>query len=122
MRNLSELNANELTRCLCALAGPAEKIFSDGAVTHAMDSYKKKIDENTRIDKGFSLFVTMVFSDLMEKHGDDVYAIIAALDDAKVEDVKARNGVEVMRDIFKAFVLDGDLSAIFRPGCEAGGE
>lgn len=122
MRNLSELTANELTKCLCAMAGPAENVFGDKAVTAALDAYKAKLDDKTTVEKGFSLFVTGLFPVLMGKHEADVYAIMAALGGVSVKDIKAKNGVEFMRDVFTAFVLDGDLSGIFRPGCEVRGE
>lgn len=121
MRNLSELNANELSKCLCKLVAPAEKVFGDCAVTQAMDAYRAAIDEKTPVDRGFSLFVTMLFPTLM-KHEDEVYAILGALNDVDGGEIKQRNGVEMMRDMFKAFVLDGDLAGIFRPGCEVRGE
>lgn len=121
MRNLSDMTGSELSKCLCALVAPAEKVFSDCAVTQALDAYTKAIDEKTPVDRGFSLFVTMLFPALM-KHEDEVYAILGALCDVSGDEIKQRNGVEVMRDMFKAFVLDGDLAGIFRPGCEARGE
>lgn len=122
MRNLSDMTANELTKCLCDMTGPAESIFCDGAVTEALDAYHKKIEKDTSLQKGFSLFVKDVFPTLMGKHEDDVYTILAAVDGVGVDEIKNRNGVEFMRDVFKAFVLDGDLAGIFRPGCEARGE
>lgn len=122
MRNLSDMTANELTKCLCAIADPAENVFSDKAVTSAMDEYKAKLNDKTTVKTGFSLFVTTLFPVLMEKHDTDVYTIIAALANASEDDVKSCNGVEFMRDVFKAFVLDGDLAAIFRPGCEVRGK
>jgi hypothetical protein len=51
-----------------------------------------------------------------------VYAIFAALDGVSVDEIKEQNGVEFMRDIFRGFVLDGDLVSIFRPGIEVRGE
>ena len=51
-----------------------------------------------------------------------MYAILGALNDVDGGEIKQRNGVEMMRDMFKAFVLDGDLAGIFRPGCEVRGE
>ncbi len=121
MRNLSDLTGSELSKCLCALVVPAEKVFSDCAVTQALDAYRSAIEEKTSFDRGFSLFVTMLFPVLM-KHEDEVYAILGAMNDVSGEEIKQRNGVEMMRDMLKAFVLDGELAGIFRPGCEIRGE
>ncbi len=121
MRNLSEMNANDLSKCLCALVAPAEKIFSDCAVTQALDAYREKIDETTPVDRGFSLFVTTLFPALM-RHEEQVYTILGILNNVDGKEIRNRNGVEMMRDMFKVFVLDGDLAAIFRPGCEVRGE
>ena len=122
MRNLSDMTATELTKCLCEICSPAEMIFGDGAVKEALDTYHKQINENTTVQTGFSLFVKDVFPVLMGKHENEVYAILAAVDGVGVDDVKNCNGVEFMRDVFKAFVLDGDLVGIFRPCIEARGE
>lgn len=121
MRNLSDLTGSEMSKCLCALVVPAEKVYGDSAVTQALDAYHSAIDEKTQLDRGFSLFVTMLFPALM-KHEEEVYAILGAMNNVSGEEIKNRNGVEMMRDMFKVFVLDGDLGAIFRPGCEIRGE
>jgi hypothetical protein len=122
MRNLSDMTANELTKCLCEICGPAEMIFGDGAVKEALDKYHKQIKESTTVQTGFSLFVKDVFPVLMGKHEHEVYTILAAVDGVDADEIKNRNGVEFMRDVFKGFVLDGDRVGIFRPGIEARGE
>ena len=122
MRNLSDLKASELSKCLCEIAPHAENIFCDGAVTEALDDYHKQIKNDTSVQTGFGLFVKDVFPVLMGKHEDDVYAIFAALDGVSVNEIKNRNGVEFMRDVFRNFVLDGDIVSIFRPGIEVRGE
>lgn len=115
MRNLSDMKANELTKCICEIAGPAEKIFCDCAVTEAIDAYQKKIKEDIPIQQGFAMFVRDVFPVLMDKHQDDVYDIFASMDGVAVDEVKNRPGVQFMREVFESFVLDGDLPGIFRP-------
>lgn len=115
MRNLSDMKAEELTKCICEIAGPAEKIFCDCAVTEAIDAYQKKIKEGMTVQQGFSLFVREVFPVLMGKHQDEVYSIFAAMDDVPVGEVKVRSGVQFMREVFESFVLDGDLPGLFRP-------
>ena len=46
-------------------------------------------------------------------------AILAAIDGVTVEDIKGKNGLETLRDVFIVFVTERDVETIFRPGCEA---
>lgn len=116
MKKIHEMNANELTACICKIAAPAERVFTDGAVIDALDTMRGRIPEDVTIDLAFSLFVRDVVPALTGKeHKDDTYAIMAALCDETVDEVMERNGLEVMRDMFVIFALDKDVEGIFRP-------
>lgn len=123
MKKISEMNANELTTCLCKLAEPSEKLMSDGAVVEALDELRKAIPEKADVATVFSLFTSIVVPRLMdEKHQKDTYAVLAAIDGVAVEEIEKRNGLEVLRDVFVSFVMERDVETIFRPGCEARGK
>ena len=120
MRNIAEMTAIELYECLCKIADPAESLLSDVAVRAAMDEFKKNLPKNVSVEHAFSMFATVLFPVLSgESHRAETYAILAALDGVKVNEIESRNGLEVMRDMFKTFVIDGEVQAIFRPVCEA---
>lgn len=123
MRSISEMTASALGKCLCDMAEPAERLFTDGAVCSALNDLTAKLKEKMAIDKAFSLFTQILFPVICgDKHKADTFAILAALDGVTVDEIEKRNGLEVMRDLFKAFVLEGDVATIFRPGCEVRGE
>lgn len=120
MKKIANMNALELSACLCKIAEPAERLFTDGAVVEAMDDLRKAIPEKADIPTVFSLFTSLLVPKLMgEKHQDDIYAILAAIDGVTVEDIKGKNGLETLRDVFIVFVTERDVETIFRPGCEA---
>lgn len=119
MRNLNDLAVNELGKCIAAMSAPAEKIFRDKEITEALDAYRERVTEKTTMAEGLSLFAVKLFPLLVGKHEKDVYDILAAIDGVSVDDIKARSGAEVMQGMFRTFVLNGDVAAIFRPLCEA---
>ena len=122
MKKISEMNMAELTACICKLSGPAEKLFSDGAVIDALDDFRNRIPENATIETAFSLFMAAVLPVITsDEHKMHTYAILSALCDQPVEGIEARNGLEVMRDLFLVFAMERDVETIFRPGCQGRG-
>lgn len=120
MKKIAEMNASELSACLCQIAEPAEKLLSDSAVIEALDGFRKDIPEKSDVATAFSLFTTMVVPKLMDKkHQKDVYSILAAIDGVAVEEIHKRNGLETIRDMFVVFAMERDVETIFRPACEA---
>lgn len=119
MKKISEMTMSELSRCMCAIAEPAERLFSDGAVTEAFAEANEKIGEKAPVKTAFSIFSAVLFPVLTgEKHKQDTYAILSALTDQKAEEIENRNGVEVMRDLFAIFVVDGEVQSMFQPCAE----
>lgn len=122
MKKISEMTAGELTACICKMAEPAEKLYSDNAVIEALESFRSRIPDNATLETTFSIFTgTMIPVLTGKKHKADVYAILAALCDQTAEEVEKRNGVEVMRDLFIVFALDKDVETLFRPCFETRG-
>ena len=119
MKKLSEMTMEELSACLCKMAGPADNLFSDAAVCDAFDTAQKRMPENPTIQAAFSIFTSILVPALMsEKHKGDTYAILSAQSGDSVEEISARNGMEVMKDLFTVFVLERDVQTIFRIGAE----
>ena len=116
MKRIHEMNAAELTTCICKIAEPSERIFSDGAVIDALDTMRGRVPENVTIETAFGLFAKEVVPVLTgDAHRKDTYEIVAALCEQTVEEVEQRNGLEVMRDMFYIFALEKDVEGIFRP-------
>lgn len=123
MKKIAEMTANELIAFICKIAGPAENLFSDGAVMESLKEMKERIPENATVETVFSMFTAIMFPRLTgEAHKKDTFAILAALDGVSVEEIEGRNGLETMRDMFVVFVVDRDVETIFRPCAEARGK
>lgn len=117
MKRIHEMTMAELSVCLCKMAEPAERIFSDGAVIDALREMRNRMSEKTTVDTAVSIFAAVLFPVLMsDAHKQDAYAIL----DAMGATVKAdTNGLEAMRDLFVVFVRDRDVESLFRPCAEA---
>lgn len=123
MKKISEMNMNDLSALLCKIAAPAENLFSDGAVCAAFDEMHKRMGDGQTVKKAFSLFVTVLVPVLMsDAHKADTCAIMAMLCEGDAKAIENGNGLETMRDMFRVFVMEGDVEAIFRPGAEIRGE
>lgn len=119
MRKIEELTAIELSECLCKIAEPAENLFSDVTVRNALDEFKTTMPEKATWKQALSVFASVLYPVLSgEKHRFDVYTILAAIDGVSVAEIENRNGLEVMGNMFKVFVQDGDVQDLFRPVCE----
>lgn len=119
MKKISEMTMNELSACLCKIAGPAEKLYSDDAVRDAFDEMRKSMGKKQTVQAAFSLFVTILVPVLTsDVHREDTCAIMAELGQVDAKSISEANGLEMMRDMFRVFVVDGDVEAIFRPCTE----
>ena len=120
MKKISEMQAAEFAKCISRIAGPAESLLSDSAVREALDEYKKALPDEITWEAGLSLFASMLFPVLVgDAHRAETYEIIAALNDVGVAAIEEKSGLALMGDVFRAFVIDGEVQAIFRAGCEA---
>lgn len=123
MKKISEMNMTDLSAMLCQIAAPAERLFSDGAVCAAFDEMHNRMGDGQTVKTAFSLFATVMMPVLMsEAHKADTCAIMAILCDGDAKAIENANGLETMRDMFRVFVMEGDVEAIFRPGAEIRGE
>ena len=115
MKKIDEMTMAELSSFLCNVAVPAENIFTDGAVTEAFDEVTKLLKDKATVENAFSVFCAVLVPVMMGKHEEDTFAILAALEGVSVAEIKDKNGFDVMRTMFKAFMIDRDIQTIFRP-------
>lgn len=122
MKKLSEMTMNELSACLCKMASPAQALFSDGMVLEAFDGVQEVLNEQTTVSDALGIFTGVLLPVLTDdKHKADTYAILAAQNGQSVEEIEARNGYEVVRELFSIFMVERDVQTIFRPCAQARG-
>lgn len=123
MKKLSDMPMAELSESIATIADCADRLFGDGAVCTAFDELTAKMGDKCRVDRAVALFASGVFPLLTsEKHKADTYTIMEALGCGKAEEMDAKNGIEMMRDMFCVFVRDAEVTTIFRPGTDVRGE
>lgn len=123
MKKISKMNGNELSVCMAKIAPCADAIFSDGAVSGAIDSLAAKMGKGIAADKAVAWFSGELFPLLTgEKHREDTYTIMEALGYGEASKMGEKNGIELLRDLFVIFVKDAEVTTIFRPGAEVRGE
>lgn len=115
MKKIDEMTMSELSVFLCKIAGPAENIFSDAAVNEVFDDVAKMLKDKATVENAFSVFCARLVPVMMGKHEADTFAILAAMEGVSVDEIKEKNGFDVMRTMFKAFMIDRDIQTIFRP-------
>lgn len=119
MKKIAEMTMDELSVCMCKMAAPASNLFADGEVTDAFDEAQKRMPEKATLQEAFSIFSSVLVPVLMnEKHKAETYSILSAQSGENVDEIAARNGLEVMRDLFTVFMLERDVQTIFRVGAE----
>ena len=115
MKKIDEMTMAELSSFLCKVAVPAENIFADGAVNEAFDEVTKLLKDKATVENAFSVFCAVLVPVMMGKHEEDTFAILATLEGVSAAEIKDKNGFDVMRTMFKAFMIDRDIQTIFRP-------
>ena len=115
MKKIDEMTMAELSSFLCKVAVPAENIFTDGAVNEAFDEVAKLLKDKATVENAFSVFCAVLVPVMMGNHEEDTFAILAALEGVSAAEIKDKNGFDVMRTMFKAFMIDRDIQTIFRP-------
>lgn len=117
MKKLSELSTTELSKVLCTIADPAERIFSDPEVMDMLPRLKDLREESKGIPVVYMARLMTTISPVMlgEKHLHDVCVIVAALKDVEPAEVLEQPGMDTMRDVFDLLTGDKDLARFFRP-------
>ena len=117
MKKLSEMSTVDLSRVLCTIADPAERIFSDPEVMEMLGKFKTIHEESHGVAVIFMTRVMTTIAPVMlgEKHLDDVCTIVATLKGVPVVEVKEQAGMETIRDVWDMLTGDKDLAMFFRP-------
>lgn len=108
---LSEMNTIELSKTLCKLAEPIGRIGADAAINNIFKDFSKENNGKTLFQSGTEVYVAIVPA-LLERHQEDTFSVISAMTGKSVDEIRAQNGMETIRDI-KCF-FDNDLMSFFK--------
>lgn len=123
MRKIAEMTMDELTLALCQMAEPASNIMSDGAVSEAFVEMGKKLNKKASLLQNIAVFTSVLVPVLLgEKHRDDTYAVLAALEGVTVEEIRKQNGIRTVKDLFEVFMINKQTVAAFRADPEVRAE
>lgn len=106
---LFEMSTRDMARTLCSLTQPFANLCDDREVAQAMMALS-----NGMQGKGTGTLADIVARSvpvLLDRHYDDVVAILSALTGKTVEEINAQPGTETIADI--RAVMDGDLTSFF---------
>lgn len=110
---LSELSTDQAADVLCELAPHVSSIVGDKAL---LDELSKKLDTKSKsvaeiytfAAKKYALLVPILLKD----HREDVFGVLAILNETDMESVGKQNIIETMRQV-KEFLSDKDLMDFF---------
>ncbi len=120
MRKISEMTTDELSVMICDIADPASNIMSDGAVSEAFVEMGKRLNRKATVLQNIAVFASVLVPVLLgEKHRNDTYAVLAALEGKTVDEIRKQNGLKTAKDLFDVFMVNKETVTIFRPDQEA---
>lgn len=109
---LSEMNGEELSVCLCKIAEPLERIGFDKKTTETFqkiaDLSKSGMNNIQKASAMIGKYVPLLLGD----HREDTFAILAAIDDKTVEEIRSQNGMQTIKEL-KDALTDPDLMDFF---------
>lgn len=108
---LSEMNTQQLAKCLCEIAPAMERIGVDDAVGKAFASIPEKLAGGTLM-KFYSSMAGTLVPVLLGTHFDDSIAIISAMTGKSEDIVRTQKSMETIRDVKDFF--DKDFFDFFR--------
>ena len=119
MKKIAEMNTEELGLMLCQIAEPASRIMSDGYVSEAFVEMGKRLDKKATMLQNIAVFVSVLVPVLLgERHRNDTYEVLAALEGKTPEDIRKQNGFKTAKELFDVFMANKDTTTIFRPDPE----
>lgn len=111
---LSEMNGEELSVCLCKIAESIERIGFDKKTTAVFqeiaDLSKSGMNNIQQTSMMIGKFVPLLLGD----HREDTFAILAAINDKTVDEIRSQNGMQTIKELKNA-LADPDLMDFFTP-------
>ena len=99
---ISEMNTEELSRTLCRIAGPMERIGTDKAVNDAFTKIAGGMGEGTNLVR-LSRMVGQIAPVLLGAHFEDTVEIVAAMTGKTAQAVREQSGMQTIRDVMSFF-------------------
>ena len=113
---LSEMNGEELSVCLCKIAEPLERIGFDKKTTAVFQEIADMSKDNMNNIQKASVMIGKYVPLLLGAHREDTFAILAAINDKTVEEIRSQNGMQTIKELKNA-LADPDLMDFFRRPC-----
>lgn len=107
---ISEMNTEEMSRTLCRIAGPMERIGTDKDVNDAFSKIAESMGEGTNLAK-ISLVVGQIAPVLLGAHFEDTVEIVAAMTGKTAKEVREQSGMQTIKDVGSFF--DEDFAVFF---------
>ncbi len=102
---LSEMTTEQMAPVLVSLSEPIGNIATDQKTVESLEKVAKGKTQIEQLGMAVSVFLPL----LLKTHFEDTCAVVAALSDKNVEDVKKQKGFQTIkdaRDVFDKELLD----------------
>lgn len=109
---LSEMNTKELSRALCLLSGPLERIGGDAAITQIFKDMNNLKGQVSKL-QATAVVMGKLIPVLLDRHQTDTFTALSVLTGKSVQEIENQNGKQTIEEI--KTVLDKDLLDFFLP-------
>lgn len=112
---ISEINTDQLCDVLCSLTEPITNIVSDQKLINELKKDMGLKDDATQSETmtAGAKKITALFPILLKNHRQDVYKILAIMDEKQVNDIGTQNAMETIK-IIKELTQDKDFMDFFK--------
>ena len=109
---LSEMNTKELSRALCLLSAPLERIGGDAAISQIFKDMNNLKGQVSQL-QATAVVMGKLIPVLLDRHQEDTFTALAILTGKSVQEIENQNGQQTIKEIKS--VLDEDLLDFFLP-------
>lgn len=109
---LSQMTTEQITACLCRIAPALENIAMDEKINECFKRVAKKEESARSNVQRCAVMLSTFASLLLDKHKDDTFAVLAAINGKTAEEIRAQNGMQTIREV-KDALSDLELMDFF---------
>ena len=96
---LTEMNTEQLTRTLCALAGPVCRIAEDVRVQAAMAALAEAGLGELPLNEAVPMLIANLVPVMLGTHAEEVWQIAAALTGKQEAEIRAQSGLQTIDEL-----------------------
>lgn len=108
---LSEMNTDQMAKCMCELVEPAAEIMADEAVSKAVNDFFANVKDQSFLQM-ISSAVTGLVPLLLKTHYTALVTVLSAMTGKTVSVIRKQKGLQTIKDVREC--LDQDLIDFFR--------